>query len=198
MKRPLRHDALLLFFFVTCIVSCKPKQETHSYDLTSGASNGSKDGYKMNVSITGNFAKIQTTYTADMGSTQKVLFNFGDLNIREVFLKDSINMSVDSFINIKVHILKLPDDGKNYWVVPFDPHIKPWQARISAVGGSCCCGTGDGCFVSESGNCETRVCNACSTAAIKFKNGKPELTLVNKGFTLVQADIIEVNGEKFQ
>lgn len=210
MRRFLSFTLLLVTTITILVTSCNDKN-LKEYTLSSGTSYYSKDGFRMKIRTSYSKANkklieaaITIQYISDMGSVQKVLTDFGDLATKDV-LQDSFRTDIDTFKNVVVHPIKLPSDGKKYWFVPFDPKQAPWPASLIISGGGgiaigCCCGeAGDGCYVSEDAKCLTKVCAACTNASIAFINpNQLSAILLNTGFALVQADILTINGKKFQ
>ena len=174
-------------------------------EFVSGTSNGSTDGHKMTVSIDKNgVATVTTEYLGNIGTTQNVFFDFGDLDVDKVFLNNKcrvINSEGKEQDGCKIIF---PEDGNTYWLIYFDSKMEPINSH-NVVGNLiywCWCAGGQGCYVAAHG-CGTSVCRETCTVQSGpnpnsvGSNKTSEDILINKGFIIVKANKVIVNGKSY-
>lgn len=224
MKKVILVSALILSIGATIFISCSkeknhvdPKATTNessassstnarannaanAYTIFSGINNSSTAGYRMNVVVQNGEARVVTAYQGNLGFTPGVAFDMGELDVPTYLGNDSLIIEGDNQEQFNMHPLTLPNDGKKYWLVPFDPLEIPSIIVGGGVYVGCkCSGTwGQGCYLSGS-NCYTKVCNSCQRIIIRGgSNPQLERTILfDKGYAVIQADEIVFNNKKY-
>lgn len=112
-----------------------------------------------------------------------------------------VNMEDGNGIMTPYEVIDLPEDGRNYWIVPFrrglfvvniDPN------HIDVLMGPCGCWPGNGSCTTIKTFCLPGTCLSCSRGFAFLLSGQPIRPEIGDPFALVAAAAIEYNGVLYQ
>lgn len=155
-------------------------------------------GYTMSVDTDHEFAKITTASSGEVPLPSDPMVIAGP-SVAEISLSgETMQLENANGELANYHVVALPDDGRNYWAVPFNPNLPPVEVSgiIIILVGDCRCGSNTVACQNSGLGCVTGVCAVCSRDVIILRdmiqqptNGDP--------YVLVAANSLEFNGVLF-
>lgn len=162
--------------------------------------NLSSRGYNMSIDTDLDFAKITTDNNGPAPLPSDPLIIAGPSVPEISFTGDVIELEDENGVLIPYDVLAMPNDGRDYWAVPFAPGSDPVNVsdlRIIILIGNCRCGSNTAACQNSGLGCVTGVCAVCSRDIIIIMD-KVYRPPFGEPFALVTANAVEVNGVLYQ
>jgi hypothetical protein len=158
-------------------------------------------GYRMSIDTDDDLARITTASSGVTPLPSDPLIMPGPGVPEIAFTGQTLELENENGELVTHQVLAVPNDGRTYWAVPFNPNWAPVNVTdiiIIIILDNCMCGSNASACQNSGTGCVTSVCSSCSRRAKIIIMDKVYQPPFGDPFALVAANTVEHNGVLYQ